>query len=302
MPRCAAALRRNQRKCIISFCDLHRIGAAVAAALLLMQPAAAVEIAAGDLVRLPQADVVILGEVHDNPDHHRNQALAVAAVAPRALVFEMLTPAQAARMPQDPGDRAAVEAALGWAGSGWPDFAMYHPIFLAAPKAEVFGGDLPPGEVARSVTEGAAAVFGAQAARYGLTAALAPEDQVAREADMQASHCGALPVDVLPGMVQAQRLRDAALARAVVQAFQATGGPVVLITGNGHARRDQGVPAVLERAMPDLSVVSVGQMEGSAGPVPPFDRWIVTPTLARGDPCDAFGIRAALPAVPGASG
>jgi uncharacterized iron-regulated protein len=295
-------LKRSQRKCIISFCNLRRAGAAVVAALLLVNAAAAVEIDAGALARLPKADVVILGEVHDNPAHHSNQALAVAAIAPRALVFEMLTPAQAARTPEDRDDRAAVEKALGWAESGWPEFGMYHPIFLAAPGAKVFGGDLPPGEVSQSVTDGAAAVFGAQAARYGLTASLAPEDQAAREAEMQEAHCGALPDEVLPGMVQAQRLRDAALARAVVQAFQETGGPVVVITGNGHARRDQGVPAVLAQAMPELSVLSVGQLEGSAGTDPPFDRWIVTPILPRDDPCDAFGIRADLVAAPVASG
>ena len=45
---------------------------------------------------LPRADVVLLGEVHDNPAHHAFQAEAVAYLAPRALVFEMLTPAQAA--------------------------------------------------------------------------------------------------------------------------------------------------------------------------------------------------------------
>jgi len=269
---------------------------------MLLQPAAAVEIDAGGLARLPKSDVVILGEVHDNPGHHRNQADAVAAVAPRALVFEMLTPAQAARIPKDVGNRAAVETALGWADSGWPDFGMYHPIFLAAPGARVFGGDLPPGEVSQSVKDGAAAVFGAQAARYGLTASLAPDDQAAREAEMQDAHCGALPVEVLPGMVQAQRLRDAALARAVVQAFEETGGPVVVITGNGHARRDQGVSAVLAQAMPDLSVLSIGQIEGSAGAAPPYDRWIVTPILPRDDPCEAFGIRAGLLPAPAATG
>lgn len=267
-----------------------------------MRPAAAVEIDADDLARLPKADVVILGEVHDNPGHHRNQALAVAAIAPRALVFEMLTPAQVARMPDDRADRAAVETALGWDGSGWPDFDMYHPIFLAAPDAQVFGGDLPPGDVSRAVTEGAAAVFGAQAARYGLTGSLDPADQAAREAEMQDAHCGALPVEVLPGMVQAQRLRDAALARAVVQAFQATGGPVVLITGNGHARFDQGVPSVLAQAMPEVTVLSVGQVEGPAAISQPFDRWIVTGTVPRGDPCEAFGTRAGLPAARAASG
>ena len=42
-------------------------------------------------------DVVILGEIHDNPAHHEVQAERVADIQPRALVFEMLTPEQAAR-------------------------------------------------------------------------------------------------------------------------------------------------------------------------------------------------------------
>ena len=41
------------------------------------------------LTALPAAaqDVVILGEVHDNPAHHAEQAAQVAAIQPRALVF-----------------------------------------------------------------------------------------------------------------------------------------------------------------------------------------------------------------------
>jgi uncharacterized iron-regulated protein len=36
------------------------------------------------------ADVVVLGEVHDNPQHHANQAAVVRALQPSALVFEMI--------------------------------------------------------------------------------------------------------------------------------------------------------------------------------------------------------------------
>ncbi len=73
-----------------------------------------------------------------------------------------------------------------------------------------------------------------------------------------------------PAWSQAQRLRDAALARAVVEAMAATGGPVAVITGNGHARRDQGMPAVLGRPHPTLRVLSIGQIEGAAGRVQPL--------------------------------
>ena len=35
------------------------------------------------------ADITVLGEIHDNPGHHANQAAIVKALQPAALVFEM---------------------------------------------------------------------------------------------------------------------------------------------------------------------------------------------------------------------
>lgn len=258
-------------------------------------PVTAGPVAPADLAALPPADVVILGEVHDNAAHHAHQALAVAAIRPAAIVFEMLTPAQAARAAGvDRGDAAALEAALGWVGTGWPDFALYHPILAAAPQAAVVGGGMDRAQVRRAFAEPPEVVFGPGAAAFGLADMLDPADQAAREAAQQAAHCNALPPDMLPGFVAAQRLRDAGLARAVRDAVAATGGPVVLIAGTEHARRDVGVPAKLALAAPGLRVLSVGQVEGDPGPDAPFDLWLVTDPAPRDDPCAAF----ALPAAP----
>ncbi|MCX7644545.1 MAG: ChaN family lipoprotein [Rhodobacteraceae bacterium] len=242
------------------------------------------------MARLPPAEVVVLGEVHDNPAHHANQAAAVAALAPAALVFEMLTPAQAGRVtPALRGDAAALGAALEWEASGWPDFAMYHPIFTAAPGAAVYGAAFGRAEVARAVREGAASVFGAEAARFGLDRALAPEDLAARLAEQAEAHCDALPAEMLPGMVEAQRLRDAGLARAALQALAETGGPVAVIAGNGHARTDRGMPWHLAVAAPEVTILAVGQFEAPPEePAPPYDLWLVTPPAAREDPCAVF--------------
>lgn len=238
---------------------------------------------------LPEARIVILGEVHDNPSHHANQSRAVAAIRPAALVFEMLTPQQAqAAVGVVRSDRAALETALGWADTGWPDFSMYHPIFAAAPQAAIYGAALPRADVRRAMTEGAAAVFGAKPAAFGLDRALAPDEQARRESDQQMAHCNALPPDLLPGMVAAQRLRDAAFARTALEALAATGGPVVVITGSGHADTAQGIPVALAAAAPSVSVLSVGQLETDPGPAAPFDLWIVTDPAPRDDPCKAF--------------
>lgn len=257
--------------------------------LVLAGPASAGLVDPEALNRLPAADVIILGEVHDNALHHAHQARAVAALRPAALVFEMLTPEQVAGAAGVPrGDAAALAVALDWAGSGWPDFALYHPIIAAAPEAVLTAGGLPRAVVREAISLGAAQVFGSEAPRYGLDRPLDPRDQAGREAAQQRAHCDALPVDLLAGFVEAQRLRDAALARAAIEAHGATGGPVVVIAGTGHARRDEGVPALLAVAAPGLRVLSVGQMEEDPGAGAPFDLWLVTDPAPRGDPCAAF--------------
>lgn len=271
---------------------------ACTAALLafLAPPVSASEIQPGMLPTLMQTfqpDVAILGEVHDNAGHHLNQAAAVAALKPRALVFEMLTPDQAARItPALRADPVALGEAIGWAEAGWPDFALYAPIFAAAPDAVVMGAALPRDELRAVMEMGAERYFGVDAAGFGIDQPLPPDLQAQLEAEAQASHCNALPEAALPAIVEGQRLRDAAFARAVMRARKITGGPVVLITGSGHARTDRGVPAMLRKAAPGLRLVSIGQLEHSEGaPVEaaqPFDFWIVTDPAPREDPCAVF--------------
>ena len=159
------------------------------------------------------ADVVIMGEVHDNPQHHANQAAWVKDLRPAALVFEMLTPEQAlTAMRNRDQDADALGAALGWAESGWPDFSMYAPIFTAAPDAAIFGGAVSRNLVRAAMFDGAMAAMGGAGELFSLDHMLDPAEQTAREDGQRVAHCNALPEHLLPGMVEAQRLRDAALA------------------------------------------------------------------------------------------
>jgi len=62
-----------------------------------------------------------------------------------------------------------------------------------------------------------------------------------------------------------------------------------VITGNGHARRDWGVPAVLGHAAPELSILSIGQGEGDHAQDPDlYDRTVMAAPVDRGDPCDSL--------------
>jgi uncharacterized iron-regulated protein len=239
------------------------------------------------------ADVVVIGEVHDNPGHHENQAEIVRKLKPDALVFEMIQQADEGKVNELRAEGATgqtIAEAIDWAGSGWPDFDFYAPILEAAPEARIFGAGQPRDDVRRAVEEGAAAVFGPDAAKYRLAEPLSEEEQAARVAEMSAAHCGRLPGDMVPSMIEAQRFRDAGLADAALWARTITGpeAKVVVIAGTGHADLQTGVPAMIAIAEPEVRVLSLGQFEADPGRAGAFDAYMLAPSPERDDPCEGL--------------
>jgi uncharacterized iron-regulated protein len=238
--------------------------------------------------KMAQAQVIYLGEIHDNPVHHETQAALVTALRPSALVYEMLTAEVAASL--SPADLVSIEAfdrATGWSQSGWPDLNMYWPI-VDASDAAIYGAALPRDQARTAMKRGVVSSFGDGAALYGLASPLPADQQAEREALQMAAHCDALPESLLPGMVALQRLRDAMLARAALVALDETGGPVVVITGNGHARADWGAPSYVAHARPEVTQFTLAQTEDDAQPDPAFDMVLSAPPVDRPDPCAAF--------------
>lgn len=230
-------------------------------------------------------DVLIIGEYHDNPGHHARQQNAVNEIAPKAVVFEMLTPTEAAALSDIPRNVDAMRAATD--GFHWGNIADYAAIFAVSPV--IVGAAVPRKDVRAAFETSAAAVFGPDAKLYGLTDPLPAEEQAEREAAQFAAHCDAMPLAMMGGMVQAQRLRDAAFARSVIDAIETYGSPVVLITGNGHARVDWGVPVYLNRVRPDLNVESIGQGDERSAPEGSYSFTLQsTAAPQRDDPCAAF--------------
>lgn len=260
------------------------------------------------------ADFVLLGEIHDNVDHHLLQARLLRAVlaagrAP-ALAFEMLTTDQQAavdaalaRAPKDPD---AVAEAVDWKHSRWPDFAAYRPIFAAGLEAgtPVVAANLPRAEVKAIVGRGAEALDPALRERLARDEPLAPEVAAALREEMRESHCGELPAEMLDPLVLAQRARDARMAERLATAGEGRGA--VLVAGKGHVRTDRGIPPLLARDAPGRAVVAVafvevdpgraeaaayGEEEGTVGRLP-YDFVVFTPGAEREDPCAALRERA----------
>ncbi|WP_229665976.1 ChaN family lipoprotein [Wenxinia marina] len=234
------------------------------------------------------ADIVVLGEVHDSAEAHARQAELVAEIVPAALVFEMLTADQvAAAEGIDLTDADALAAAFAWADSGWPDFALYSPIFAAAPEAALYGGSAPRDLVTAVATHPPGAANASPMRGYDLPPLSGADRAVLMDEQFEA-HCRAMPREMMGRMVDAQRLRDWWMADAALLALEETGGPVVVIAGTGHARADFGVPAVIAHLAPGTSVWTLGQVEGAAPPGAPFDSVEAVPPVDRPNPCAAF--------------
>jgi len=252
------------------------------------------------------SDFVVLGEVHDNGDHHIVQARLVRAIAAAGkkpvLAMEMLDadvqPAVDGALATDPRSADGLAKAVKWDESGWPDFYLYRPIVAAALDAgmPVRAANLPKPLAKAAVKQGKDGL------PEGIRSRLAREeplpDAVVKELrdEMRSSHCNVLPEPLLDPMALAQRARDAQMAETLETAGSSG---AILITGNGHARNDRGVPAIVARDVQGRRIVSVGILEVEAGrPSPrdyvadwgsagglPFDYVVFTPAAERPDPC-----------------
>lgn len=226
----------------------------------------------------PVADIVVLGEVHDNPDAHLGQAAALQELQPTAVVFEMLTADDAVR-----ADADRMSIAQAWEASGWRDFPIYAPIFDALGSARIVGAAAPRETVRAVYTDGAAALFGPDAPKFGLDKPLPDDEQTARQQLQFEAHCEAMPIEMMAGMVAVQRYRDAVFARAALDALDKYGPPVAVIAGNGHARTDWGVPALIAQAAPDVTTHAIAFVEQATDI--PFDELRIVPPAERDDPC-----------------
>lgn len=225
------------------------------------------------------AQIVILGERHDNSIHHQMQAEIVAALGPVGLAFEMIKRAD---------EDAANIGRTKWVNDSWSNWDDYRQILAAAPAARIAGGGVGRDMLRSSVKLGAAVAWGEEGARYRLLDQLPMDVTEAMVEEQRIAHCDGLPKHMLPGMVEAQQLRDAHFADAVLRLVEDGYAPAVLITGNGHARTDRGAPLYLRRAAPDVAVLSVGLVEADGPTDIPYDFVIYTEVHEREDPCAAF--------------
>lgn len=204
------------------------------------------------LERLARAERVLVGEQHDNPDHHALQLWLSRELARKrpqgSVLMEMLNPDQQNKVDQAQAAARAGQAitnpfdALAWQ-PGW-DWSLYGPLVMHQLRQPypLLAANLERAEIMqiyrqRPTLEGE---------RSG-----AGDVQVRLLTDIRESHCGLLPDSQLPAMLAVQQQRDRRMAETLMAAPQ----PSLLLAGAFHVRKDLGVP---------LHLADLGAQAGSA--------------------------------------
>ena len=247
---------------------------------------------------LRNADVILLGEVHDNATQHALRLRWLTDLAgdrPFALAMEQFDadrqPAlDDARRAGVPAKALAQQAGFSFDGWNWSFYGPYVDLALQR-RLPLLAANLSPAEAMRIARGGEHPLLAEVPAGWGV----AEHEAMSRE--IRDGHCGMMPEARIGAMVAAQQARDARMAQVVAQAYRSQRMPVILLAGNGHVRKDLGVPRYLARMLPDARVVSIGLVEfdsegTAAAGTPPasqpevaYDLTVRTARQARADPC-----------------
>lgn len=191
--------------------------------------------------RLQQPALILLGEVHDEPLHHLRRASLIEALAhlKPVVVAEQF---EANQHVTYTGQLAQDLTRAGFDQKMW-DWALYSPLFsvLEKNKVTLMGGNLSIDAVRAISKQGASATPKAldeMISQANLTAT----GEMQLIADLEAGHCGHLPKQYVPNFILAQRARDASMLNTMLDVNHK---PVILLAGNGHVRKDYGIPTLL---------------------------------------------------------
>jgi len=198
------------------------------------------------LKRLAEPERLIIGEQHDNADHHAAQLWLLRSLGEQrpqgSLLLEMLTPDQQPRVDhvrQSTTPPADLPGALAWE-DGW-DWNLYGPIvrFAFTQSYPMLAANMTNAEI-RTFYRDPPVLKGKRSNAESVKTVLLEQ--------ISDSHCGLLPESQMPAMLAVQQQRD----RRMAERLLAAPTPSVLLAGAWHARKDVGVP---------LHVVDLGATE-----------------------------------------
>ncbi len=234
-------------------------------------------------------DIVLLGELHDSPPHHQARAQLIQSLScPNCVVVSEHLPL---------GQQVIFSGSLleslesaGFDAKGWR-WPLHEPMFKAIQTQHLtlIGGNIPS-KLSSDVFKRGEEVIPASLLKDLNLSSLSEDSKNKLDQDLKDGHCGQLPDTYMSSMRLIQRIKDASFAQLLKDHI-----PSVLIAGNGHVRKDYGVPQILAATAPNLKILSIGFIEQddwtaeSQGVLADrYDVVWVSQNTERSDPCKDF--------------
>jgi uncharacterized iron-regulated protein len=203
-------------------------------------------------------NILLLGEVHDNPDGHQQRyeyllRLIEGGWRP-ALVMEQFDRENQVALTKAQKECADADCVIRSAGGKRWEWPHYRPLIELALRYHLplIAANVSRAEAASVMKSGFPSVLDPEiVSMYRLMVTLPADVIHGQRVAIETGHCGKVPESLVQGMVSAQVARDVWMAHALRNNAK-TGA--VLIAGNGHVRRDIGVPHW-------LSVVGAGGVQ-----------------------------------------
>lgn len=263
------------------------------------------------LSELGKTEYLLLGEKHDNKDHHRLQAFLLGYLGEKgklgSVSLEMFCGEDKERLEvvnNLPGiDEERVLSLLKKNYEQGFELDDYREVFEEAfrAKAVLRPANLSRKEVKHIVHKGTLdAIFSSQEqAQLQLVQDLPLALRSALKKEIKEAHCGYASKELIDKMLNIQRAKDAVMADSMLVSEMS--GVKALIAGGGHVRNDYGVPLCLNRRGVNQGVLSIAFIEVEeekenpkeyyqqvAGHALPYDILWFTPRRELVDYCTKF--------------
>ncbi|WP_432474423.1 ChaN family lipoprotein [Amphritea sp. HPY] len=197
------------------------------------------------LQQLTQSQYLLIGEKHDNPDHHQIQQRLLSQLLQRKntrIVFEMLDNEQNTALDKltASDNLAQIKSKLNWSDSGW-SWSDYGPLIQSAAQqqSEIRSGNIARPQLQEIYRNGPASIVTSD--RFRSFSSVTQEVRNTIQQQVYESHCKTMPLEHMTPMVNIQIARDASMASAMTNELSGE-QYAILVAGNFHSRKDLGVP------------------------------------------------------------
>ncbi|SEQ06819.1 Uncharacterized iron-regulated protein [Amphritea atlantica] len=203
------------------------------------------------LAKIRHSRFVLIGEKHDNPEHHQRELQLLKALqqGPQTrLVLEMLDEQQGEAINglNSASSETQIQEQLHWNDNSWP-WQDYGPLIGAAlsNNNQLRAGNLSKPFLMQIYQSGVP-----DQPRLTTVRGISQTIRSTIQQQVYESHCRTMPFEQMGPMTDIQMSRDASMAYALSDQLGKQ-MQAILITGAFHARKDTGVPQHLKELTSD---------------------------------------------------